>query len=167
MMRGPLLAAAVMVASAFAGSASARADDPMQSGRRAAACLTAASATYRLPVGLLLILLQVEGGSLGAVSHNSNDTVDIGPMQVNSIWVSRIASRWHAAPVVTFAALRDSFCANIEAASWILRQNLDEAHGDLWEGVGLYHSHDPGYKADYLRKVLQVALHLETAGNMR
>ena len=162
-MRGARLAATFMAVSAIAGSPGARADDPIQSGRRAAACLTAASATYHLPVGLLLILLQVEGGSLGAVSHNSNDTVDIGPMQVNSIWVPRIASRWHAAPAVTLAALRDSFCANIEAASWILRQSLDEAHGDLWEGVGLYHSHDPTYKADYLRKVLRVALHLQQA----
>ena len=46
-----------------------------------------------------------------------------------------------------YAALRDNFCANVEAGAWILRQGLDEAHGDFWQGVGYYHSHDPEYKA--------------------
>ena len=96
----------------------------------------------------------MEGGSLGAVSQNTNGTVDIGPMQINTIWVPQVARHWNATPADTYAALRDQFCANVEAGSWILRQALDEAHGDFWTGVSIYHSHDPDYQADYLRKVL-------------
>ncbi len=155
------LAAALVMASVIAGTQGARAEDPTRTGTRLAGCLTAASTAYHVPLSVLLILLQVEGGSLGGISRNSNDTVDIGPMQVNSIWVSKIAAHWHAPPATTFAVLRDSFCANVEAGTWILRQNLDEAHGDFWEGVGLYHSHAPAYKAEYLRKVLMVALRLQ------
>jgi hypothetical protein len=113
---------------------------------------------YHLPSAVVLILLSVEGGALGQVSPNTNNTVDIGPMQVNTIWVPVVASHWRATPADTYAALRDNFCANVEAGTWILRQAIDQAHGDFWEGVGFYHSHNPGHKADYLRKVLRQTL---------
>ena len=124
-------------------------------------CIESASAAYRLPPAVVLILLSVEGGALGHVSANTNGTVDIGPMQVNTIWIPVVARHWRATTSETYAALRDNFCANVEAGTWILRQAMDQAHGDFWEGVGFYHSHDPGYKADYLRKVLHQALRLQ------
>lgn len=126
------------------------------------ACILAAASVYREPPALLLILLNVEGGSLGRVSKNTNDTVDIGPMQVNTIWVPMVASHWHASQVATYQALRDNFCANVEAGSWILRQGLDEAHGDLWGGVAFYHSHNPVHQQEYLMSVLKQALRLES-----
>jgi hypothetical protein len=125
------------------------------------ACIEAAASVYRLPPAVVVILLSVEGGSLGRVSQNTNETVDVGPMQVNSTWIPALATHWGASQSATFKALRDNFCANVEAGTWILRQALDEAHGDFWEGVGFYHSHDPGYRADYLRKVLHQALRLQ------
>ena len=123
-------------------------------------CLLAASDVYRIPTALILILLRVEGGRLGAVSGNGNGTVDIGPMQVNTIWVPQVARHWRTTPDAAFLALRDNFCANIEGSSWILRQALDEAHGDFWSGVGIYHSHNPVHKDAYLRKVLDWTLRL-------
>ncbi len=137
----------------------ARAASPV--GAPVASCLQSAASAYRLPPAVLLILLSVEGGALGHISANSNGTVDIGPMQVNSIWIPVIARRWNATSSATYAALRDSFCANIEAGTWILRQAIDQAHGDFWEGVGRYHSHDPCYQADYLRKVLRQTIRLQ------
>lgn len=128
-------------------------------------CIESAAAAHRLPAAVIVTLLQVEGGSVGHVSQNTNATVDIGPMQVNTIWVPMVARHWNATPADTYIALRDSFCANVEAGSWILRQAIDDAHGDFWEGVGFYHSHDPGYKADYLRKVLRQVLRLQTQVN--
>ena len=127
---------------------------------RVRGCIAAAASSHRLPQSLILILLRVEGGQLGAVSPNANDTVDIGPMQVNTLWVPRIARHWHATPQTAYAALRDNFCANIEGGTWILRQALDEAGGDFWSGVGIYHSHNPVHKDIYLRQVLEWALRL-------
>jgi hypothetical protein len=124
-------------------------------------CILAAAGIHREPPALLLILLNVEGGTLGAVSQNTNGTVDIGPMQVNQIWVPMIAGHWHATNNATYQALRDNFCANVEAGAWILRQGLDEAHGDLWGGVAFYHSHNPVYQQQYLLSVLKQALRLE------
>jgi len=43
-----------------------------------------------------------------------------------------------------------------------LRRGLDEANGDFWEGVGIYHSHDPAHKATYLRAVLNQVLRLRS-----
>ncbi|MGH7117627.1 MAG: lytic transglycosylase domain-containing protein [Acetobacteraceae bacterium] len=124
-------------------------------------CILAAAGLYHEPPAVLLILLNVEGGSPGAVSHNTNGTVDIGPMQVNQVWIPALAGHWHASEHAAFRALRDNFCANVEAGAWILRQGLNEANGDFWRGVGYYHSHDPGYKRAYLDAVLEQALRLE------
>ena len=125
-------------------------------------CLKAAGNAYREPPALLVILLNVEGGRLGAVSQNTNGTADIGPMQVNDIWLPKLAAHWSTSKHSAYLALRDNFCANVEAGAWILRMGLDEAHGDFWEGVGFYHSHDPGYKQSYLHSVLQQAMRLQS-----
>lgn len=126
-----------------------------------AGCIEAAAFTHRLSPVVLVILLNVEGGQLGRVSGNSNTTVDIGPMQVNEIWLPEIARHWRASVPQTFLALRDNFCANVEAGAWILRKGLDESRGDFWGGVGYYHSHTSDLRATYLRKVLSQALRLQ------
>jgi hypothetical protein len=154
-MRWAALLAAAVVA---LGSGTSRAADNATMIR---GCIEAAAQAYRVPPAILVILLNVEGGSLGAVSPNTNGTVDIGPMQVNEIWLPGIAAHWGTSQRVAFLALRDSFCANVEAGTWILRQGLDEAKGDFWEGVAYYHSHDPLHKQTYLRAVLEQVLRLQ------
>lgn len=124
-------------------------------------CLKAAGAAHGLSPVVLVILLHVEGGQLGRVSGNTNATVDIGPMQVNEIWLPQIARHWRSSVPDAFLALRDNFCANVEGGAWILRQGIDEARGDFWGGVGYYHSHNPEYKASYLHKVLAQAIRLQ------
>jgi hypothetical protein len=126
-------------------------------------CILAAAQLHHLPPALLVILLNVERGAIGHVSHNTNDTVDIGPMQVNQVWLPQLARHWNASISTTFLALRDNFCANVEGGAWILRQALDEAHGDFWQGVAIYHSHDPGYQRDYLGHVLSEVERLDPA----
>ena len=81
-------------------------------------------------------------------------------MQVNQIWLPQIAAHWSTTPSRAYLGLRDSFCANVEAGTWILRQGLDEAHGNFWDGVGYYHSHDPEHQQIFLRAVLQQLLRL-------
>ena len=126
-------------------------------------CLTAAAEVHRVPPALLAILLKVEGGRLGRVSQNGNDTQDLGPMQVNTAWAPRIAAHWRATPAAALAALRDNLCANLEGGAWILRQAIDEARGSLWGGVAIYHSHAPRHQRAYLRKVLDWTLRLQAS----
>ncbi len=141
---------------AHVGSAAALSEN----GRLIGGCINAAADMHRLPPAMLVILLNVEGGSLGRTSSNTNNTVDIGPMQVNQIWIPQVAAHWRATAADTYRALRDNFCANTEAGAWILRQGLDEAQGDFWKGIGYYHSHDPHHKAVYLQSVLKQVLRL-------
>jgi len=162
----PLALAMQAPGAALAASPDAPATDKSvaemsNNGRAIEACILAAARVHQLPPAMLVILLNVEGGSLGRVSRNTNDTVDIGPMQVNQIWIPLVAAHWHAAAASTFRALRDDFCANVEAGAWILRQGLDEAGGDFWRGVGYYHSHDPDEKTRYLQAVLRQAIRLQ------
>ncbi len=161
MIRRVLALGAAALACCLAPPAAHAGDAPAAAETRMRDCLTAAAAAHRLPPAVLVILLKVEGGSLGHVSRNSNGTVDIGPLQVNTIWVPKIAAHWSAAPATAFLALRDNLCANLEGGAWILRQAMDEARGDFWGGVGIYHSHNPDYKARYLRQVLKATLQLQ------
>jgi len=149
------------LASCLLPPAAHAADAPVAAEARMRGCLTAAASAHRVPPAMLVVLLTVEGGTLGRVTRNTNGTVDIGPLQVNTVWVPRVAAHWGTAPATTYAALRDNLCANLEAGAWILRQGMDEARGDFWGGVGTYHSHNPGHKALYLRKVLDASRQLQ------
>jgi hypothetical protein len=142
------------LALALAGVSCVQADPLLNEGQKVLACIEASAEVHHLPSGLILTLLRVEGGELGKVSQNSNKTVDIGPMQINDTWVPKIARHWGASDAETYRALRDNFCANVAGGGWILRQTLDEAKGDIWEGVALYHSHTPVHKVRYLHQVL-------------
>jgi hypothetical protein len=155
-------AAIVVMTSVIHVSSAVAAMRPM-SGGTIEGCLFAAAAVYQLPPAVLVILLNVEGGTLGEISPDSNGTVDIGPMQVNDIWLPRLARHWHASIPDTYLALRDNFCANMDGGAWILRQALNDSHGDFWLGVAGYHSGNPHYQSSYLRKVLSEAMLLEAS----
>ena len=156
-MRDLVLAAALLV---VVSAGPAKAGDGPENEATIRGCITAAARLYRLPPAVLVILLNIERGPLGHVSTNTNRTVDIGPIQVNEIWLPEVAAHWHATIADAYKALRDNFCANVEAGAWILRRGLDEARGDFWEGVGYYHSHTPEHKTRYLREVLRQVLRL-------
>lgn len=133
---------------------------PAEGDRIIVQCLLAAAAVHHVAPAILFTLLRVEGGRLGQVSRNTNATVDIGPMQINEIHIPEIAARWHTDAMTAFVAVRDNFCANVEAGAWILEKAIQDAGGDFWDGVGRYHSATPAYKLDYLRKVLAQVLRL-------
>lgn len=118
-------------------------------------CIVASAEVYRVPPVLLVILLNVEGGVPGAVHPNANGTVDIGPMQINQIWLPALAQHFHASQRATYAAIKDNFCANVAAGAWILHRSIRDAGGDLWGGVAYYHSRTPTYEFAYLGAVLR------------
>ncbi|NHN93161.1 lytic transglycosylase domain-containing protein [Acetobacter sicerae] len=157
----PRIALAVVAAlSFFSVSPAAYAQSAEENGRQIAACLNASAKNAGVPRGVLLVLLYVEDGHPGMVSPNSNGTADLGPMQVNTAWVDRIARRWHSTHERAYAALRDSSCANIEAGAWILGQAMQETRGDLWQAVAFYHSHTPRYGEAYLRRFYDITQRL-------
>lgn len=117
-----------------------------------AACLLIAAQTYQVPPGVLLGILQVEGGRIGQAVGNTNGSYDLGPMQVNTIWLPELSRKWNTDRGTAMRWLRDDGCVNMAVSAWILRQRINRT-GDLWSGIAGYHSLTPGIGSRYASKV--------------
>lgn len=117
-----------------------------------AACIIISAQTYDVPPGVLLGIMQVEGGRAGLESRNTNGSSDLGIMQINTIWLPELSRRWGVSQSTARKWIRDDGCANIAVASWILRQRIDTA-GSLWGGIAGYHSFTPALGSRYANKV--------------
>ena len=80
-----------------------------------------------------------EGGWIGAEIRNSNGSHDLGPLQVNSFWVPKLASLIDRQPSQVRAWLMHDPCFNVQAARWIFLSALS-ATRDYWKAIGVYHS---------------------------
>ena len=121
-------------------------------------CIQLSADKFGLPASLIQAILQVEGGSVGQAVSNNNGTEDMGPMQINTIWLPELAANG-----ITRQQLQHDRCINILAGSWILARQMKTAknmEGPLqrrimW-GIGAYHSRTPEYNVKYALKVWQV-----------
>ena len=96
-------------------------------------CVISAANRFDLPVRALYALLKVEGGKIGSKNYNSNGTYDMGPMQINSIWLPTFRNYLSEDEIIYDG------CKNILAGAWILKAKILQA-GDFWLGIGNYHS---------------------------
>lgn len=80
-----------------------------------------------------------EAGWIGAEVRNTNGSHDLGPMQINSLWVPKFALLISHSETEVRAWLRFDACFNVEAARWIFLAALKDT-GDFWKAVGVYHS---------------------------
>lgn len=115
-------------------------------------CVLQAAEQQRVPLAALVAIMAAEGGRVGRVSINTNDTYDIGPMQINSSWLDELAAHG-----VTEGAVVNNGCVNVLVGAWILGKALVEKDGDIWEAIGRYHSGTPHLKLKYQKHVYEVA----------
>lgn len=101
-------------------------------------------------------LREQEAGWIGAEIANSNGTHDLGPLQINTWWVPRIARLVDRSEHQVRHWLRYNACFNAEAARWIFLSGL-ETTGDYWKAVGVYHSPTAWRQRNYASKV---AMHM-------
>ncbi len=121
-----------------------------------AACLVMASQTYQVPPQVMVGILHVEGGRIGQeAGPNINGTYDLGPMQVNTHWLPDLSRYWKVDQRTARSWVRDDACVNVHVAAWILRQKLEEAGGNLYNGIARYHSATPGLGGQYAAKVIR------------
>lgn len=121
------------------------------------ACMLASALHYRLPPRILPAIQRVEGGVMGHVSTNTDGSVDIGLMQINSRWILPIASMLHQPASQVAARLALDPCFNVAAAAIILRRALDDERGNLMKAIGDYQSRTLPLNLDYQRKVVAAA----------
>jgi Transglycosylase SLT domain len=128
------------------------------------ACMASVAAFYHLPPRVLPSIQAVEGGAVGIVHRNDDGSQDLGIMQVNTSWVTKLAEVARIPPENVRVRLVYDGCFNIAAAGAIMRTYLNEAQGDLMLAVGYYHSHTPALNLDYQSKVLASAYRLFARG---
>ena len=122
------------------------------------ACMALVAQIYTLPPRVLPSIQAVEGGAPGIVHLNRDGSEDLGVMQVNTLWIPRLAAYTRLDPATVRQLLLTRACFNIAAAGLIMRTYLDEAKQDLMQAVGNYHSHTPVLHRDYQAKVLRSAM---------
>lgn len=118
-----------------------------QPSERFSQCLQSAAAKYRLNPNLLLAVKLVESGRHlePQVRRNSNGSIDMGLMQINSVWWPTL-KRFGIQP----KHLLD-MCVNLQVGAWILAERI--AKYGLREGIGRYHSATPRHKKRYQQRV--------------
>ncbi|AFQ48488.1 transglycosylase SLT domain-containing protein [Burkholderia cepacia] len=110
-------------------------------------CLDDAATFQHVSVSLLRGIAQVESGmNPNAVNTNTNGTVDIGLMQINSTWLPTLAREG-----ITQQSLFDA-CTNAYVGAWILSQNIRQL-GANWNAIGAYNAASPDKRLAYARKV--------------
>lgn len=113
-------------------------------------CINQAAILYHVPAKLILSVLAIEGGRVGIASANKNGSFDYGPMQINSIWLTKIQQYGY-----TKQQLQYDPCVNVIVGTWILSQNIANA-STVWCGIGGYHSHTATLNYRYQKKVSEV-----------
>lgn len=118
------------------------------------ACVDMAAQHYNINHEILSAVLAVEGGRTGMKKRNKNGSYDMGPMQVNSIWLPELRRRGISEYDVTH-----DYCTNILVGAWILAGELrrDGAPqmntAGYWQAVGRYNSRTPYFNSRYAVRV--------------
>ncbi len=118
-----------------------------------AACLMLAAQTYSVPPAVLVGIYQVEGGKPGQAVGNTNGTYDLGPMQINTIWIPELADKWGVSNNTALQWVKNDPCTNMGVAAWILRGHMDRT-GNLSTAIAHYHSRTPKFGGPYKGKVI-------------
>jgi soluble lytic murein transglycosylase-like protein len=111
-------------------------------------CWDKAAQTYHVDPWLLMAIAQVESGfKRYAINKNSNSSIDLGMMQINSFWLPTLRKYG--------IDTRNLFepCTSVFVGAWIVAQNIKH-FGYNQDGIGAYNS--PGnitIRRNYAKKV--------------
>jgi hypothetical protein len=121
---------------------------------RISECIRQASAGHPWLEKTLWGLRDQEGGWIGAQVHNTNGSYDLGPLQINTWWVPKIALLVGRSQADVRGWLMSDPCFNAGAARWIFLSAL-KTTGDFWKAVGVYHSPTAWRQRRYAQNVAQ------------
>lgn len=110
-------------------------------------CINHAATVYHIPATLLTSVLLTEGGRVGTAKKNTNGSFDYGPMQINTVWLSKLQQYGISRNDIQYNA-----CVNVHVGAWILSQRIAAAH-ELGYGIGSYNSYSLPQNNHYRTKV--------------
>lgn len=112
------------------GASDSKADENQLAGN----CWHDAGARYGVDPWLLYaIALQESSLQANAVNKNSNGSVDVGLMQINSFWFEELEKIG-----INESSLFDP-CTSIHVGAWVLAQSI-QVFGRNWRAVGAYNA---------------------------
>ena len=114
-----------------------------------ATCWEQAARRHQVNPHLLVAIAEVESGLRpGAIGRNTNGSIDIGMMQINSLWLPELQRHG--------IALRDLLdpCVSVHVGAWVLAQKM-RMHGNTWTAVGAYNAGSAVLRERYARKVIE------------
>ncbi len=120
-----------------------------------AACMMIAAHTYDVPPALLAGIYKAEGGKVGQAVSNTNGSYDLGPMQINTIWIPELARIWGVDQNVAKKRVQNDMCTNVNVAAWILSGHLRETE-NLAQALQHYHSRTPKFGKKYKKRVIDL-----------
>lgn len=111
-------------------------------------CWDYAASKFNLDPWRLFAIAAVESNyRVGIKSRNTNNTYDLGLMQINTIHLPHFNKVG-----MTANDLQYDSCKNIVAAAYLLKRSINK-YGDNIDGWGGYHSNTPSLRKRYGRKV--------------
>jgi hypothetical protein len=154
MVRGAVIGLCAWSLVAAGGSVAEESDSKKYNIKDSLSCVVRAAAAFGHDWQTLLAILDVEGGTVGAMSVNSDGSVDYGAWQINDSGFDELRNALGLSSVHDVKRIvRDDFCAGAVVASWWLRKKTCLMAGDRRRGVGAYNSATPGKLEAYLAKV--------------
>ena len=114
-----------------------------------ATCWEQAARRHQVNPHLLVAIAEVESGLRpDAIGRNTNGSIDIGLMQINSLWLPEL--RRHG---IVPRDLLDP-CVSVHVGAWVLAQKM-RVHGTTWTAVGAYNAGSAVLRERYARKVIE------------
>lgn len=110
-------------------------------------CINQAAVTYHVPATVILSVMKKEAGKNGDANKNKNGTFDYGVMQINSIWLPKIAAYGYKKNDLQYNA-----CKNVAVGAWIISQNMAEGK-TVWASIANYHSRTPAHNIPYKKSL--------------
>ena len=127
----------------------------MSAAQLVASCLLLAAQNYSVPPEIMLGILKAEGGRVGQEVRNTNGSYDLGPMQINTLWIPQLAEAWKVDEDQARRWVRDDPCTNMQVSAWILKSHYRETQ-DYEQAVAYYHSRTPKYGQAYRSRVIKM-----------
>lgn len=127
-----------------------------------AKCIEDSSGTYDLNPLVLLSVLKVESNArTGIVAQNTDGSFDLGPSQFNTrSWAKLLVEKYK----IPREALINDMCQAVRALGFALRTEINAAGGNLWAGIGNYHSRTQKHHVKYIALVYAAYKQMTTKG---
>ena len=115
-------------------------------------CFVAEAQKQQISLLLAASVMKNEAGRVGFERQNKDGSWDLGPMQINTVHLRDIQKWTGLKEHEVRRSLVWDMCANVATGMWLLRRAIDRS-GDVWAGVGAYHSRSPGVGDAYAFRV--------------